>query len=67
MGLGEVTIWTLAGPWLMVGASASKQCCSKHCCSLGAADAIGAAAIAIAAAPATKAAVMVLIPVPHGD
>jgi hypothetical protein len=42
MALGEVTICTLAGPWRMVGASASKQCCSKQCCSLGAADAIGA-------------------------
>ena len=36
----------------------SKQCCAKHCFSLGAADAIGAAAIAIAAAPAAKDAVM---------
>jgi len=60
---GEVTICTLPGRWEMIGASAARQCCSKHCCSLGAADAIGAAAIAIAAAPATKAAVMVLIPV----
>jgi hypothetical protein len=58
MALGEVKMCTLAGPWRMVGASASKQCCSKHYCSLGAADAIGAAAIAIAAAPAAKDAVM---------
>jgi hypothetical protein len=51
--LGEVTISTLAGPWRMVGASAAKQCCSKQCCSLGAADAIGAMRTAIAAATAT--------------
>ena len=51
-------VCTLPGSWEMVGASASKQCCAKHCFSLGAADAIGAAAIAIAAAPAAKDAVM---------
>jgi hypothetical protein len=50
--LGEVTISTLAGPWRMVGASAAKQCCSKQCCLLGAADAIGAMRTAIAAATA---------------
>jgi len=61
--LGEVTICTLPGRWEMIDTSAARQCCSKHCCSLGAADAIGAAAIAIVAAPATKATVMVLIPV----
>jgi hypothetical protein len=64
MALGEVKICTLAGRWEMMGASASKQCCPKHCCSLGAADAIGAATIAIATAPAAKGAVMALIPVP---
>jgi hypothetical protein len=65
---GEVTICTLPGRWEMVGAFAAKQCCCKHCFSLGAADAIGAAAIiAIAAAPATKAAVLVLIPVPYSS
>jgi hypothetical protein len=64
MACGELTICALPGPWRMAGASVSKQCCSKHCCSLNAADAIGAAAIAIATAPATKAAVMALIPVP---
>ena len=52
MALGEVTICTLAGPWRMVGASAAKQCCSKQCCSLGAADAIGAMPTAMAAATA---------------
>ena len=56
--LGEVKICTLSGCWEMVGASTSKQCCAKQRCSLGAADAIGAAAIAIAAAPAAKDAVM---------
>jgi|GEM_PF-6235748 len=58
IGLGEVKICTLPGLWEMGGAPASKQCCSKHCCSLGAADAIGVAAIAIAAPPAAKDAVM---------
>jgi hypothetical protein len=58
MSLGEMKICTLPGRWEMVGAPASKQCCSKHCCSFGAANAIGAAAIAIAAAPTAKAAVM---------
>jgi len=64
MVLGELKICTLPRPWETVDASTSKQCCAKHCCSLGAADAIGAAAIAIAAAPAAKDAVMALIPVP---
>jgi hypothetical protein len=63
MTLGEVTICTLSGRWEIVGVSASKQWFSKHCCSLGAADATGAAAIAIATAPAVKGAVMALIPV----
>jgi hypothetical protein len=56
--LEEVEICTLSGSWEMVGASTSKQCCSKQRCSLGAADAIGAATIAIAAAPAAKGTVM---------
>jgi len=64
MALGEVKICTLSGPWRMMGAPASKQCCRKHCCSLGAADAIGAATIAVATAAAAKGAVMALIPVP---
>ena len=63
MTVGLETICTLPGACEMSDAPAARQCCSKHCCSLGAANAIGAAAIAIAAAPATKAAVMVLIPV----
>jgi hypothetical protein len=52
MALGEVKICTLAGPWQMIGASASKQCCSKQCCSLGVAAAIGAMPTAMAAATA---------------
>jgi hypothetical protein len=52
MTLGEVKICTLAGPWQIIGASASKQCCSKQCCSLGAAAAIGAMPTAMAAATA---------------
>src|SRR4029077_16350385 len=52
MSLGEVKICTLPGLWEMVGAPASKQCCSKHCCSLGAAEALGAVAIATAATAA---------------
>jgi hypothetical protein len=52
MALGEVKICTLSGPLRMMGAPASKQCCSKQCCSLGAADAIGAMPTAMAAATA---------------
>src|SRR4029077_12532940 len=68
MALDEVTICTLAGPWGMVGASAAKQCCSRQCCSLGAADAIGAMPTAMAAAtaatvPATDPANTIRLPI----